>query len=85
MRILTFIEVDIRRRVISLRISYSVTLANFQGKKILNSNISETVRARVKIRARTFIEVGIRHRQTSLRMLYAVTLANIFKVKHLKC
>ena len=47
-------------------------------------NISEIVRASLKMRATTFVKSSIRHRMTPLRMLYFVTLTNIFKSEHFK-
>ena len=58
-------------------ILYSVTLKKILKVNILNCNISETVRASVKMRAMTIIDADIRHRMASLQTLYSVKLISI--------
>ena len=47
---------------------------HFQCQHFLNVNISETMRASVKMRAMTLLMIGILDQKSSLRMLYSVTL-----------
>ena len=48
---------------------------NFYRQQLLNVNISDTMRASVKMRAMNLIEIDIRRRMASLRMLNTATLA----------
>ena len=61
MRIVT-INVDIFHRMAILRMLYSVTLTLIFKVNILNVNISETMRASVRMRAMTVTDDDIRHR-----------------------
>ena len=51
----------------------------------MKDNISEMVRASVKLRETTFVDIDICHRMAYLRKLYAMTLTNFLNVKNLKC